>query len=914
MRTKWSLFIISIIIFSCTTQKDADELAESPIKFDPFPLEIPEQNALMTRWGEKEVLKSELIDDFESDLNWEVTGIGEMSYTEDRARDGKRSLRFRTSLRDEEYYRRTRTEWDSFGGSQGGYSRVELTFDEPQDWSDFNRISFWIFVHETSMPTYCISLTMRCKDAIRNATTYNEKSNVVQDLKPGEWNHVMFEIPHLQRDKVTSFVINQTLRGHNPEEEGIVTYDIDQLEIQKVEADMYEGWKVAPDKFAFCHVGYRTDEPKVALVTAGAGKEFQLVDKDDKVVFSGSVEVVENKEGVFNVLDFSEFSEGGEYRLRCGSLESNPFPIDDEIWIQPVFKAMNFFWCQRCGFHVPGVHLECHKDWQGFHGNVKKIINGGWHDAGDLSQGSFRTAMSTLSMMMHLERLDKQPEYAELAHRIREEIAWGLEWLLKTRFGDGYHMSFSVMRIYTDNEVGTIDDVVSPARNVPWENFLASAVQAKASMMLGTSHPELAQQSKTAVLEDWQAAIDVVSARNQVDYREAAWGATSSMVLSKMTGDEKYREHAIKFGQMLVQCQEQQFVDGIPITGYFYTTTDRERVIHNYHAAFEEAPLIALAMLCREFPNHEDWMDWYSAAVLHSEFFMKRGSKIAAPYELLPNSVWKKKEILTEEVPRRRGRESSAEESKRWRTDRLRQFNDGTSLNDEYVLRTFPIYHDNLFHGNTNIHMSSTWALAEASRLRKDASGMQLVGKQFRWLFGDNPFSQSLMYGVGYDFAPHFAYCLKDLVGALPVGMDCHSGDDPHWSATNTATYKEIWVEPVNRFLGAMAIYLSEISGSSDEQETEASIQLDTETMQMGDGVVKAAITATGTGEHVLTFRTYNVQSDPGEIQIIFSGNNPEKLELELDIPDSGKPYIVVINADQDPTLQWEVVGAFVDW
>ncbi len=182
---------------------------------------------------------------------------------------------------------------------------------------------------------------------------------------------------------------------------------------------------------------------------------------------------------------------------------------------------------------------------------------------------------------------------------------------------------------------------------------------------------------------------------------------------------------------------------------------------------------------------------------LHSEFFMKRGSAIAQPFDLLPNSVWKRSEI-----------EAIEDDSRK--EDMMRQFLDGTSLGNDYVLRTFPIYYDALFHGNTNIHMSSTWALAEASRLRKDTQGMQLAGKQFQWLFGANPFSQSLMYGEGYDFAPHFAYCLKDLVGALPVGMDCMSGDDPNWSATNTATYKEIWVEPVNRFMGALAVYLSE--------------------------------------------------------------------------------------------------------
>jgi hypothetical protein len=899
MKCIYIFLIISLLTLSCETGKDTDYKSTGLMVFDPFPLEVPEQNALMTQWEKKEVFDSRMIDDFESDKSWQVTGIGEMSYTEDRAHSGGRSLRFRTSLRDEEFYRQNRSEWDSFNGSQGGHTFLELSFDEPQDWSAFNRISFWIYVHPTSMPTYCISLNMVCQDAIHTATDYNGASHFVQDLKTGEWNHVMFEIPHLQRDKVIRFTINQTLRGHNPEEEGIVTYDIDQLEIQRVETDMFEGWEVEKGKFSYNHIGYLPEAPKIALAGFDAGDAFQVLDKDDKVVYSGSIRREDNEQGMFRLLDFSNLRESGDYRLRYGTQMSNPFPINENVWVSPLFKAMNFFFSQRCGFHVPGVHLACHKDWQGFYGEIRKIINGGWHDAGDLSQGSWRTAMSTLAMMMNLERIKDQPELDELSNRIREEIAWGLEWLLKTRFGDGYHMSFSVMRIYTDNEVGTIDDVVTPARNVPWENFLAAAVQSKAGRLLASTHPDLARQSRTAALEDWEAGMNSRQTWEVADYREAAWGATSSIFLAEMTGDDRYLDHAVMFGDLLVECQEQEFKDGIPITGYFYTTSERVSVIHNHHGAFEEAPLIALSTLCKTLPEHEHWIDWYSAAVLHSEYFMKRGSRIAAPYDLLPNSVWHKSEILAENDENRR-------------EDMMRQFLEGTLLKDDYVLRTFPIYYNSLFHGNTNIHMSSTWALAEASRLRHDAEGMKLTGKQFQWLFGGNPFSQSLMYGEGYDFPPHFAYCLKDLVGALPVGMDCHSGDDPHWSATNKATYKEIWVEPVNRFMGALSIYLSYQQADPDHSNGQEEAQVNLKAGLSATLSGKVLVQVTSNRDLDLMVRPFNVEvSNDGQEIVLDTGNNHE-MQLEMDILEPGKPYVLVLADVDNPEKWWEMTGALV--
>ena len=888
------LILLLVTLIACQSGNKNTE--ENLLAFNQFPLEVPEQNSLMSEWAEKTIFDTRLIDDMESETGWKVSGIGEMSYSTERSKDGKKSLRFRTSLRDEGHYERNRTEWGSFGGGQGGNSHIQLQFNEPQDWSGYNRISFWVYVHPADMMTYCLFMNIINEGAISNATT-PRNSHFIQDLKPGKWNNVLFEMHHINRDKITGIRINQMLIGHNPEESGIVTYDFDKLELQNVDADQYEGWNVAPGKISFSHVGYRPGDSKIAMAGKGAGNYFKVTDNCGITVYSDKVKTISNINGEFHQLDFSKLDKTGIYRIKTGDIESGTFRIDEDIWLQPVFKAINFFFCQRCGFHVPGIHTECHKDWQGFKGDEKKIINGGWHDAGDLSQGSFRTAMSTLAMMNNLEYILERSDLNELADRIRDEIAWGLEWLLKTRFGDGYHMSFSVMRIYTDNKVGTIDDVVSPARNVPWENFLAAAVQCKASVMLEKSHPDLAMKSRTAALEDWQAAVDSRKIWNQADYREASWGVTSSLLLAKMTGEEKYRDHAVRFGKLLISCQEQSFLDGIPITGYFYENTERTRVIHNLHAAFEEAPLIALSMLCRELPDHEEWIGWYSAAVLHSEYFMKRGSKIAAPYYHLPNSVWKRTDIL-------------AVEDSAMRSDMLRQYNDGTQLDENYALRTFPIYRDDLFHGNTNIQMSSSWALAEASRLRNDSEGMQLVGKQLEWILGANPFGQSLMYGVGYGFAPHFAYCLKNIVGALPVGMDCMSGDMPHWCATNTATSKEIWVEPVNRFLGAAAIY----ANNKTTPEEPKGAEIKTETTESGDGTITIKISITGSGRHTIDVKTYNATANKDNQQFELSGNSTAETTFILKVPDKSKPYIAVITLDNDPASRKEITGAYVDF
>jgi hypothetical protein len=245
---------------------------------------------------------------------------------------------------------------------------------------------------------------------------------------------------------------------------------------------------------------------------------------------------------------------------------------------------------------------------------------------------------------------------------------------------------------------------------------------------------------------------------------------------------------------------------------------------------------------------------------------------------------------------------------------RLRQINAGTHLNNGYVLRTHPVWDTPGFHGNTNIQLSDAWALAEASRLRRDAEGMQLAGKQLEWVFGANPFGESLMYGVGYDFRPLHAVRFKNMVGALPVGMNCMSGDKPYWSGTNDGgTYREIWVGTVTQFLGAVSVYAFEDQRYCKRQEAWKSIQLDTEAAQSANGVVAVAITITGRGRHEIDVRAFNARLGFSKMQVDLSRHKRKRIDLELNVTDKNKPYVAVISADGDREVRKEIVRSYVD-
>lgn len=887
------VLFLFVSIVCCEAKEDKDHRTFFSQK---YPLPIPVENALLTRWATKEVKDSLLIDDMEGKINWKAQGIATLGYTDEHAIDGKHSLRYRTALRDTAHLMlpENRTAWGSFGGTQGGGNSFGVTFDEPQDWSAYNRVSLWVYIHPTANPMHHFFL-----EIVNEGTDYNtitpRKDHVLQNLQAGRWNHVCWEIPHMERNKVKRFNIFQVLIGYNPEGENLAVFDFDRLQLQKVDTDNYEGWLIPAGKFAFSHVGYRPGDPKIALMAESRNKDFRLIDQNNEEVYKGIVHRVENKNGFFSQLDFSEFKTEGVYRLRCGTSESDSFPINEDIWLDPLFRATNFYFCQRCGFDVPGIHGVCHSDWQGFNGEERKVINGGWHDAGDLSQGYYRTAIGAYVLMRNLELIQRDKNLKPLAAKLQDEASWGLKWLLKTRFSNGSHISWARMRIYTDNQIGTIDDVVIPAQHVPWENFLGAAVECKASLLLKDADPGLAEEAGTTAVNDYNTAIASRKIWDKASYLEASWGAVSSILLFKKTGDNKYKEQAVLFGKLLLQCQEQVFQDGIPIAGYFYFNTDRRQIIQNNHGAFDEAPLLALKELCAAFPDNDNWIDWYSSAVIYSEYFIKRGSKITAPYDHIPSAVYRKSDIL------------AGKDEYRKKYD-LIQYNDGTPLGDKYALRTFPIWGGELFHGGTSCHLSATWALAEASLLRNDPEGMRLVGKQLEWTLGRNPFGQSLMYGVGYNFAPQFAYCTKNVVGSIAVGMDCMHNDQPYWPSSNYATSKEMWIAPVNRFVGTIAAYTE--GNIFSARKVDGDVALEVEEMLSGRFTQKVLLKIKGAGNHQLDIKVFNAETSQTSRSLLLTKGKEEKIELGLSVVEKGKPYVVVITLDDNPLLRREIVGS----
>ena len=192
--------------------------------------------------------------------------------------------------------------------------------------------------------------------------------------------------------------------------------------------------------------------------------------------------------------------------------------------------------------------------------------------------------------------------------------------------------------------------------------------------------------------------------------------------------------------------------------------------------------MVALAELCRAFPDHASAGGWREAVRLHADYLAATAA-LNGPWRMPCAGIY------------------GLDEGDAGFQAQVRQ---GIRLGDNHYLRRFPVWGD--LRGNSGILLSQARALSAAALLLKDRGLADLAWTQLEWHLGRNPFAQSLMYGVGHDFTPQYTAMSGDITGGLPVGIQTRQDEDtPYWPASNCYNYAEIWVHPSARFLSVLA-------------------------------------------------------------------------------------------------------------
>ena len=758
----------------------------------PMPAEVT--NSAEYKWLNKTVLETRILDDMSDPADWSFQGQGRMTFPTNTGIPGMPHLRVDVDIHDQQ----------PAAGRSGGLPAVAAVRSfAGEDWRGYNRISFRIRPRLSGFHVLSLLVVFRNDGEEKVPDVYRREGNHYVTLPNNRWTHVLWEITPLARDKVTSLEFRYWVNKRIPDPGDRVAFEVGRLELHRVDPDHFEGWNVAPGAVSFSHTGYQSGSSKTAIASGLEAGEFSLMRVETgETVLRKPIRRVKTRLGQFEQMDFSEVRMPGSYIIRVGDARTRSFRIDPDVWRESIWKSINFFYGERCGMEIPGIHDACHRDWQAVLDDRKIIMNGGWHEAGDLSQGAVNTAEATYAMFSLAEKLQARAEDPVLVERLIEEANWGLDWLMKVRFPGGYRIGFAGMNIWTNGIIGDADDRTRVALNNPNVNYLAASAGAIAYNVLKRREPERAARALAMAEEDWRYAIEgqetpetqSTPAYAATEMELASVGILASLELYRATGRQEYSEKAQELARVVVNSQQRSYVGrSFPLAGFFYTSPRKTEIFHQFHRGNDQAPIVAMARLCEAFPDHADWMQWYSVAALYSEY-QKSAAGTTEPYGVLPAYVYRDDEYL------------QIAEGDRYQSSReayREQVLQGMPMGDGYYLKAFPVWFAR--RGNFGVLLSQAKGLSAAAHLRGDLAAAHLAEKQLQWVVGRNPFTQSTMWGEGYDFAQQYSVSSGDIVGSLPVGMLTRGNRDvPYWPAQNCYVYKEVWVHSSARWLWLM--------------------------------------------------------------------------------------------------------------
>ncbi len=961
-------------------------------------------HSLGTRCLTKPIFASHTIDDMESNPGWIASPVVQLTYTHDRAKSGTQSMRFSTLIRNGEFIAKTRTKEGFFTGEEVHFvgqpfsAFAMLNFEKLQDWRAFNRISLWCYLHPTTVPNNSISLQFLCEGATAGPSD-PLPLHYIGDLTPGAWNHLTWEISEYPRDRIKQFILFKPTSGSAiAGSDSRITFDFDQLELQHVEVEPVSSWKVTPGKISYSHTGYHPGAPKLAYCSDFSAKTFRLLNAATGALAAElPVQSLTTPRGAYAVLDFTAHTAPGLYRLTCGPSQSEAFPIGDEFMNLLVDATLNTFFAFRCGCAASGAHDACHLDTFVQYKGQRRTMAGGWHDAANNTQFSDSTHLSVFTLLRLHEALAADPKQNARSNRALEEASWGLDWCLRMRFAPGVRMPKNFAAYWTDSKVGNADDVlqINVGRNLR-ENIFALVALASAARVLGKTSPTLARQALRAAEEDYASIRPEIAAPwIPTDFGDAGrgtWRDLSAYLtlcavdLFRATGKSAYRDDALRFGSWIAALQEQRFLDGSPVTGYFYADRERTQIQRELYGSCDDSGLLALQALCDAFPDDPHWIDWYAGLLIYAEYFCQQGSHASAPFQVIPACVWRKNDLQTDIRPDLIGARYAFHASPVAPTpltpelvaQQMRKMYDaGTELGREIRLRIFPIWFNHVQHGSTTAHLCRTAGLGSAAQVRGNLPAAQLATRQLQWITGANPFSRSLLFGIGYDYWQNFTVDNVNFVGGLGLGMNSYVNDEPAWPNNAVFPYKEQWSYSTSRMALnlAQAATPARIAGRATvpvtlhEQLTGTIIHLPagaiSDTIAPGRYTAKAAgaewkldlvggrpyhltfdpanaisivlkatsdkayapspsietntinlrATIRGTGAHTLTLQLFNCGTSTESSQtLILDPTHPTTLDFPLQITDPNTPWVAVLTPATNPDLRQETFGRLLTY
>jgi hypothetical protein len=789
----------------------AKEIRMSGIIHSPLPLDKSRSfDALSAQ--RKGIVKETILWQAGDATHWQLSGLGKVTYENAQSASSKKGVRLSVPL-----LTNKRAQGDASDPDYATYGNSSIIYEiEKADWEKYNRIHLRIYPDCEGVQIVNMDFNLLTDNSSAKKGYEIWNSSHLLNLTNKRWNDCYLEIGNIQRDKVKGVSLTVTNRGKDKMGGDSLVYYVDSVSLQQVaECEKESGWIPNLHTIVYSTTGYEADGIKIAILNEHCAERFQLIDgANGETVFSGEVKKTKSSIGSFSIADFSKYNTPGRYKLIVGKDSTNVFTLSNHLWTNSVWRTLNFIFCQRCGYTVPTIHSTCHNDLFAKYNHQLYPYSGGWHDAGDLSQQTLQTGDVTFSLLELYNKVKGCDTI--LAQRLLEEAEWGLDFIAKTRFGNGYHASSMGLLIWQDGIVGSADDITSVRiQNNSFDNFLYAAYEAYAALSIGNDNGRKEYLTKIAK-EDFKLAMQKYRSGADDKYNfpyEHSYSTSlsqyhatiswSASMLYKLTRDNQYANIAVDQIRYTMSCQQRE-----PLTedghtcGFFYRDTTRVSIVHSIHQSREQIYMEAFIALCELQPSHPEYDKWKQSIRLYANY-LKGLMPYTAPYGMIPSGIYKADEYKDSASFNSLYLNLPVQASELY----TKQLHHGICLSNEYFVRRFPVWFS-VFNGNNAIILSMGKSAALCGNFLHDKELMDIGREQLYWIVGKNPFGQSLIYGEGYNYPQMDSFSSGEMTGEIPVGIRSHGNDDiPYWPAVNNACYKEVWVTAAGKWLSLISEY-----------------------------------------------------------------------------------------------------------
>jgi hypothetical protein len=389
------------------------------------------------------------------------------------------------------------------------------------------------------------------------------------------------------------------------------------------------GYEASGPKRAIIQSSAAIADTKAFLVNSSGGTTVQEIDLASQTTVSGW-------QKNFKVADFSSFKQTGTYKLKVGSIESQPFKIGEKILQEETGAFQISFFNKMRNTDAGDRNLGIYGSSQ-----TQKInIYGGWWDAtGDpgkhLSHLSYANYFNPQQIplvvwsLLHANEL--QPN--TFGTSTKDEAAWGADYLLRSLSTAGYFY----MSVFDDWGAGNREICAWSGEKGTRSDKYQSAMREGG----GVSIAALARASKAGISKDSSSAQYLAGAKrayahlkdNPTTYQDDGIeniiddyaGLLAAAELYNATQEATYKTDADARAKSLLSRQSDE--------GWFHTVKKSGANTRPfYHAADEGLPIVALVRYA-EVCDPENKLDIRNAIKKNLQWYAKITYERENPFE-----------------------------------------------------------------------------------------------------------------------------------------------------------------------------------------------------------------------------------------------------------------------------------------